>query len=908
MKREPRLSGLRRTFSLPPSSKRLDQEVDEEIRFHIDSHVADLVARGVAPSVARERALQHYGDVMESRRELTRVDRARLTRMRWSSMFDAVRQDVGFALRTFRTKPAFAFASVLVLALGIGANATMFGVIDRLLFRPPAHVADPATVMTVLYTHGFRGEVDSQSVLSYPMYRDLVNTPGAFRDVAAYTGAALTLGRGAGARLVSANKVSANYFQTLGVRPRLGRFFAADEDGAPTAPNLVVVSYAYWQRELNGDPQAVGRTLPIGGAKYTIIGVAPAGFTGLSADPVDVWVPLTAGVSAADYEIWKAARTSFWLQCVVRLAPGVSRAAATEAATRVLRAQERASGKAEQRIAEQQPAIGFVSVLPREANAGTSSARVAALLGGVSILVLLIACANVANLQLARGIARRREIAIRIALGVSRGRLAMQLLTESVVLSVAGGIAAVAIIPPGSGFVRRMLIGTADLAGASVVDGRVLAYTAAASVAIGLLSGMMPALHAGRASLIDELKEGTRGAGSQRSRARTLLLLAQTMLSVLLLVGTGLFVRSLNRVDALRLGMEPDRVLVTRLQTTGSEYTKAEAAALYKRLLESAQSSPAIEAAALAATLPFYTSWAERVRVPGRDSLPYVRDGGPYVNEITPGYFATVGTRILRGRAFTASDTRNAPRVVIINESLAKLWWPGEDAIGKCMRIGADTMPCSEIVGIVENARRQTLIEDVSVQYFIPLEQSVRKTPPSYVLLARPRGEVASAAATLRRQLQSAAPNLPYIDIHPLEDLVSPQKRSWRLGASMFAVFGALALVLAAVGLYSVLAYDVAQRTREFGVRVAMGARTSDVMRLVLMSGLRTAVVGGLAGIVVALMAGNIVAPMLFQTSPRDPEVFATVLAIVTTIALLAACLPARRAVRVDPIVALRAE
>jgi putative ABC transport system permease protein len=398
VKREPRLSGLRRTFSLPPSSKRLDQEIDEEIRFHIDSHIADLVARGVAPSVARERALQHYGDVMESRRELTRVDRARLTRMRWSSTFDAVRQDVGFALRTFRTKPAFAFASVIVLALGIGANATMFGVIDRLLFRPPAHIADPATLMTAHYTRVFRGDVDSQNALSFPMYVDLVNTPAAFRDVAAYTSASLTIGRGASARLVSANRVTANYFRTLGVRPRLGRFFAADEDGAPTAPNLAVVSYAYWTRELNSDDQVLGRTLPIGGAKYTIIGVAPAGFTGVSTDPVELWVPLTAGVSAAEYEIWKSGRTNFWLLCVARLAPGVSRAAAADAATRVLRAQTRLAGASEQHIAEERPAIAFVSVLPREANAGQSSARVAALLGAVSVLVLLIACANVANL------------------------------------------------------------------------------------------------------------------------------------------------------------------------------------------------------------------------------------------------------------------------------------------------------------------------------------------------------------------------------------------------------------------------------------------------------------------------------------------------------------------------------
>jgi predicted permease len=278
------------------------------------------------------------------------------------------------------------------------------------------------------------------------------------------------------------------------------------------------------------------------------------------------------------------------------------------------------------------------------------------------------------------------------------------------------------------------------------------------------------------------------------------------------------------------------------------------------------------------------------------------------MNEVTPDYFTAVGTRILRGRAFTPADTRDAPRVVIINESLARLWWPGENAIGKCMRIGADSNPCSEIVGISENARRQSIIEDVSVQYFVPLEQSVRAGGIDYVLLVRPRGDLTSATSALRRRLQTAAPNLPYVDVHPLEDLVSPQKRSWRLGASMFALFGGLALLLAAVGLYSVLAYDVTQRTREFGVRVAMGARGADVIRLVLGSGLRIAIVGSLAGLMVAFASSRLVAPLLFQTSPRDPVVLSSVIAIVTLIALIAALLPARKAVRIDPIVALRAD
>jgi len=908
MNHESRPRGLRRAFSLPPSARSLGRDVDDEIQFHIECHIADLVARGVPLDIAREKAMRQYGDIGASRRELARVDRARLSRMQWSTFFDALVQDIVVAFRIFRTRPGFAFGVVFVLALGIGANATMFGVIDRLLLRSPAHVADPANVMMIRYQRAFRGQFDSQNTLSFPMYLDLVNTPGAFKDVTAYTGASLTIGRGANARPISANRVTTNYFRTLGVRPRLGRFFAPDEDGSPTAPNLVVLSYSYWVHALDASDRVIGQTLPIGDTKFTIIGVAPAGFTGVYDDRVDIWIPITAGISAAEYESWKANRNGYWLLAIARLAPGISRAAAADASTRVIRAQARTAGASDDQLAKERPAITFVSALPREARADRASTPVAALLGAVSLLVVLIACANVANLQLARGLARRREVAIRIALGVSRGRLMMQLVIESMVLAFIGGAGALAATYWGSSFVRQILLGTSDLGGAKVIDARVLIYTALASIVVGMLSGLMPALTASRASVSAELKDGARQGSRSPNRARSLLLLAQTMVSVVVLFLKNIFVRSLQRVEALPLGIEPARTLIASVQTGGTPYSGREARALFDNLLMTAKTTPGIEAAALSTTLPFYTSWAVRVRVPGRDSLPRVKDGGPYMNEVTPDYFTAVGTRILRGRAFTPADTRDAPRVVIINESLARLWWPGENAIGKCMRIGADSNRCSEIVGISENARRQSIIEDVSVQYFVPLEQSVRAGGIDYVLLVRPRGDLTSATSALRRRLQTAAPNLPYVDVHPLEDLVSPQKRSWRLGASMFALFGGLALLLAAVGLYSVLAYDVTQRTREFGVRVAMGARGADVIRLVLGSGLRIAIVGSLAGLMVAFASSRLVAPLLFQTSPRDPVVLSSVIAIVTLIALIAALLPARKAVRIDPIVALRAD
>ncbi|MGH7616507.1 MAG: ADOP family duplicated permease [Gemmatimonadaceae bacterium] len=907
MRSRNRFVGLRPAFSLPRTVRSLGRDVDEEIRFHIESRVAELVEQGLSPTEARERALRQYGDLTASREELMRVDRNRLARDRWTVWADAVVQDIAFSLRVFRNRPAFALASTFVLALGIGANASMFGVIDRLLLRAPSGIVDPATVMQGRYLRTDRGVESAQDSFSFPMYLDLLATRGAFSDVAAYAGATLAVGRGADARSVQGMKVTASYFRTLGVRPRLGRFFTADDDGSPTAPNVVVVSYEYWRREFGGDPGALGRTLPIGDARFTVVGVAPPGFSGVDFDRVDMWLPLTAGVSPAEFDGWKHSRTGFWLLTVMRIAPGSTRAASAAAATRTLQASMRADGVSDERVAEQRPSIGFVSELPSEARAGDTSARVAALLGAVSLLVMLIACANVANLQLARGISRRREIAVRIALGVSRRRLLAQLLIESVVLALAGGACALGVAYWGGAFVRRVLLGSSDLAGASAIDGRVLAYTAGASIAAGILSGLVPALHAGRASIATELKDGVRDSGARRTRARTLLLLVQTALSVVLLVGAGLFVRSLRKIDALPLGLEPDRVLVTTLSTQGTSYTSRDIAQMYSRLLDAAQGAPEVSSAALASSLPFYTSWAVRVRIPGRDSIPRVSDGGPYINEVTPDYFKTVGTRVLRGRGFTTSDQQSSPRVVVVNESMARLWWPGEDPIGKCLLIGGDTLPCVQVVGIAESARRQTIIESTSLQYFIPLSQRVNVNA-SPILLIRPRADASAATLAVRRRLSAAIPNLPYMSMSPLEDLVSPQKRSWSLGATMFAVLGGLALLLTAVGLYSVLAYDVTQRTREFGVRVAMGARSADVMRLVLGRGVRTALVGGAAGVLAALASGRLVAPLLFQTSPRDPAVLGLSLVIVVAVGLVAATIPARRALAVDPIEALRAE
>ncbi len=473
-------------------------------------------------------------------------------------------------------------------------------------------------------------------------------------------------------------------------------------------------------------------------------------------------------------------------------------------------------------------------------------------------------------------------------------------------LAVLASAAAVLVARWGGELVRRVLFASITFVD-DPVDGRVLAYTAAAALVTGIITGLVPALQASRPDLNSALKSGVREGQTHQSRTRTALLVTQAALTVVLLVGTGLFVRSLREIQSLSLGMDIDRVLVTDVNTTGTNYSRAETFAMFDRLLAAARSTAGVEAAALGVALPFHSSWAEQVTIPGRDSLPLTSEGGPYFNAVSADFLQTMGMRLVRGRTFTEADRAGAARVALINQTTARLWWPNEDPVGRCMRIGGDTMPCSEVVGVVANSRRQALLEDEGVMYFVPIEQAPAWVE-SRILFIRTRADPARVAESIRRQLQVAVPNLPYVEAETMSELVSPQMRSWRLGATMFGAFGALALLLAAVGLYGTLAYDVAQRSHEIGVRVALGAGMRRVAGLVVGAGLRVVALGGVIGVAIAGAAGGLVAPLLYQTSPRDPAVYAAVVVLLFGVALLATLLPAWRAMRVDPISALRAE
>ena len=521
---------------------------------------------------------------------------------------------------------------------------------------------------------------------------------------------------------------------------------------------------------------------------------------------------------------------------------------------------------------------------------------------GVAVIVLLIACANVANLLLARAVRRRREIGLRLALGVSRRRLVAQLVTESLLLAALGGAAGLLVAHWGGSVLRsRFLTDTSDAR--ALVDWRTIAFAALATLLVGLLTGLAPILQARRADPGSAFRLGTRGAAAHRSRLRSGLLLVQGALSVLLLVGAGLFVRSLQQVRGIRLGFDVEPIVYVDLNLRGVALASEARADLARRLLERVQTFPEVAHATLAETLPFWLSRSTDLYVPGIDSVGRLGHFGLQAGSAD--YFVTMGTRIVRGRGLTDADRQGAPGVLVVNEAMAKALWPGQDPLGQCVKVEADTVPCSTVVGVAENTRNLEITDGGEYFYYLSAAQF---DPHNANLLLRVKGRAADLAETIRSRLSPLMPGTSYLTATPFEEIVGPNLRSWELGATMFGVFGGLALVLAGVGLYGVIAYNVAQRTQELGVRIALGAGLGNVLRLVVGEAIRFAVLGLIAGGLAALGTSPWLRPLLYQESPHDPVVFGLVAAVLLAVATLASAVPAWRAARVDPNVALKGD
>jgi len=669
---------VRRLFRLAVRRRALrERDIDDEIRLHIDLRAEQLAREGWTREAARVEAERRFATLLDdARARLLDAARHRDTRMSWSDRLDSVRQDAAFALRQLRAAPGVTATAVLTLALGVGANATMFGVVDRLLLRPPALVADAARV-TRLYIErpraGFSGNV--VPMVSAPAYFAVRDSTRAFAAVAGFFPGQHVVGEGDAARQRHVLEAAGNFFTLLGVRPALGRFFGPDDDRVPAGSLVAVLGDRFWREAYGADPAVLGRTIVVEGDRYVIVGVAPRGFNGIDLVPTDVYVPLSAIAYHARTHDWATDGRVAWMQMVARLRPGATAARAEREATTVLRGTAPDSNAFDYgaRVIAAPVSEGRA---PAKSGQRTRAA-IAGWLAGVAAVVLLVACANVANLLLARAVRRRREIAVRTALGAGRGRIARQLLTESALVAAFGGAGGLLLARWGGAAVRATFLPDVDWS-QGVVSGRVLLFALGVTTLTALLTALAPAAHVAAFGVTAGLRSGAREGGGRRNRMRTALLLAQAALSVVLLVGAGLFVRSIRRIGALDFGYEPARLLFADVVFPEAAPKEAQLA-VYDRMLDRVRRLPGVERAALSTTSPFWSLVAGDLAVPGFDSLPALGADFPLYNAVGPDYFAATGVRVVRGRAITAADVEGAPRVAVVNEAMARRIWKGAD-------------------------------------------------------------------------------------------------------------------------------------------------------------------------------------------------------------------------------------
>jgi predicted permease len=881
-----------------------DRDVDDEFAFHFRMRVEQYMEQGYSREAAERAARDRFGDVDDVRARLVTLDTRRRRRLDLRERIDGLLHDFVVSARSLRREPLFATGAVLTLALGIGANATMFGVIDRLMLRGPAYVVNASEVNQIFISHKARsGNTITSATINYASYTALRDNAHSFAAVAAYAAPSTGLyGSGSEARPIREAFATWDLFPLLGVHPLVGRFFTRAEDVPPHGASVAVISEEMWQRDMGGAADVIGKRITVSNQSYTIIGVAPRGFTGPQRLRADVWLPMSTQAPTPD---WPTTWRATWLNVEARLAPGVTRERAGDEATRILRGAY--TGKNEtlsQLVAAVHPLSYDDSGVP------SAVVNVSRWLMGVAVIVLLVTCANVANLLVARARRRRREVAVRLALGAGRWRLVQLLLAESLVIVVAGMAAALVLTVAGSRLMRVTLLASVAWDG-QAVDARVFVFTAAIGVVTCALVSLAPALEATRVTLTGALQEGIGAGGGRRGRGRMLMTALQAAMCVVLLVGAGLFTRSLARARSVNLGFEAGRVIradpsfpFENLRGPARDEGKRRATQTMQSVVQRLAALPWVEHAALTIGSPFGFGFGVRVRVPGLDSLPALPGGGPYITAVTADYFAAVGTPLRSGRVFTSADRDGSTPVAIVNETMARTLWPGQSPLGKCLLIGeSDSVPCASIVGVVSDVHRMGLREPASMQYYIPFGQERDFGGTS--LLVRPRGDAESAIPQLKKTL-IAMPDMPYTRAELIQAAIDPSYRPWQLGAAMFGVFGILALIIAAVGLYSVIAYLVADRTRELGVRIALGASSGRIVREVVSGGAGIVSIGIAAGLGTALAAGRFVEPLLFDETPRDPTVIIVVAAIVFAIGVFAAWWPARRASRVDPMVALR--
>jgi len=892
---------VRARLSLGDLTPAREARIVRELATQLEDFYRDAIARGRSPGEADAYARAQIADWPRMADDVRRADRAHV-RPLTDRLVDTIERrpapgrggllmfaqglrDTRYAIRQLVRTPGFTAIAILTLALGIGATTAIFSVVNGVLLRPLPY-PDSASLVRV---HEIVPEYGRFSVAP-ANFLDWRQQNAVFDRVAAYTSASATFTSADGPERVQGALVSWDLFPLLQVAPALGTAFTADQD-RPGGPAVVILSYATWQQRFGGDPGVVGRSITLSGAPTTIVGVMPAAFY-FPSRTAEFWRPLALNPA-------NASRGGHYLGVVARLKAGVP----------IDRAQVEMKGMAE-RLAVEYPKYSANEsaqvVSLQEQIVGAIRPALLTLLAAVGFVVL-IACANVANLLLVRASVRDKEIAIRTALGADRRRLVVQMLSESLVLALAGGALGVLLGYAAMAPIQTLSAGSIPRVADVAVDGEVLAFAAIATILTGILFGLAPAWQASRAAVGAVLKEGGRSSTTSGGRwVRSGLLVAEVALSIVLLTGAALLLRSFARLTSIDPGFKPDKVLAFQVSLPAASYKGGpEQLAFYDALMQKLAAQPGVQSAGLVQTLPLRGSYVLSFDVRGRAAAQPGDEPSANYRVVTPDYFDAVTIPLRRGRAFTAQDAPQGQHVAIVDDAFVKKFFPDQDPIGQGLHIGNGTDGFFDVVGVVGSVRYDGLDTTAAPTMYVPLAQD---TFSSMWVLTRARGEPTALAAAARQAVRAIDPTLPAYSMSPLATVVSDSVAQRRFSMLLLALFACVALFLATVGLYGVVSYTVSQRTREIGLRMAIGAQPGDVLTMILGEGMKLAIAGIAIGLAGAVALGRVVRTMLFEVAPSDPLSYAAAAAGLLLVALLACYIPARRAMRVDPLVALQLE
>ena len=860
------------------------RDIEEELRFHVEMETRANVEKGMTPGEARLAALRSFGNVGSIRDAAYEV--------RGGGMMEGILRDARYGARSLAKNPGFTAVAVLTLALGIGANTAIFGVIDAVLLRPLPY--PEAERLVKLYG---RAETGENVPVAPADFLEQFRRANSFERLAAYRELSFNLTVQERPERVSGTVVTPDFFSVLGVNAQVGRAITAGQD-EPGGPRVVVLSHALWQRWYGRDRGVIGKTVNLDGEPRTVVGVMPEGFQFPAGS--ELWASSRFAVPEHPLKPTNDPsnrRDTHYFDVIGRLKAGVTQGQAKAEADAIV-------GRLKQEYGDEEEDVGAAVVPLHEDVVGETRPALMLLIGAVAIL-LLIACANVANILLARGATRQKEITLRMALGASRVRLVRQLLTESLLLAVAGGGLGVLLALWGLAPLKALIPPDMSDGTALRLDGRVLVFTAVISLGSALVFGLFPALSLADQDLNSVLKEGGRGSasGARSNRARRLLVVSEIALAAVLLTGAGLLTRSFYRLSDVPVGFNPQNVLSAQLTLPQARYPDKNDRALFVRqVTERLSGSPGVSSAAVISRLPLDPGGSTRsVEVQGRTPPPS-GDVNPDYLVVSPAYFRSLGIPLLEGRDFTERDDPNAPRVVIVNEATARHFWPGQDPLGRMIKVDEDW---SQVVGVVGDVRQHSLAQQPPPSVYVPYAQDPW---PFMSFVVRTKSDPVGAAPALETAIHSADKDVPLYKVRAVSDVVaqSLSARRWRM--LLLSLFALTALTLSCLGIYGVTAYSVTQRTHEIGIRMTLGAQKRDVLRLVIAQGVKLALAGVGVGLLAALAVMRLATSLLYGVDVADPLTLAGVFVILVGVTLMACLVPALRATKVDPMAALRYE